>query len=841
MDSILIVDQDRTCLLILEACLKKWNYQVTPANNVPEALGMLRSNSFDMVMAEVHMPDTNGFQLVKQIDEEFNLPVILMSADITEADTALENGAQRFFVKPIKADDVKEIWQYSLWWKTIKSNSTARVTNHPNAGDGVSSATTNTAGAEISVRRKQNFTWTPDMHFCFGEALLFIGYKDATPSNIVEKMKVPGLTRMQVGSHLQKYQEFLQGVLDGTTKIQSKKWIDLDYHSSYFSGNPDLLLINQLREEQRNGRLSAHNPLRPTNTVRAPNGSSSSGQYRPLPPSTIAEGSSIISATLLSAHIESMRNMAGRSTSNAIHDLTYEHRPLTQQQNYLVAEGLVGGAINHMIPSTNNVVPSSTAPLGNKGYSQQSTNVGGRGSGDSYYGNNFTDLATHQLGNNCGDLSIGCSLNASQFGNTSAMNAHVQNSYGIHVSPQLLPAYPQGTPGYGQQEKYGRLPPYGSSSSGQYRPLPSSTIAKASSTMSATLPNTHIESMGNIAGYSTSNTIHDLTYVHTLPQEQNNYPVDGGLVGGAINDMIPPRNNVVTSGTAPLANKGYSQQSMNVGGRGSCDSYYGNNFTDQASHQLGNNCGDSSIGRLLNASQFENTSAMNAHVQNPYRAHVAPQRLSAYPQVSTPGSGQQEQYGRPPSYGMPPQGPQVQYHGQPKATQPAGYMPYQGAVSSTVSYGHLTLTQQPYPYASGGQMQPTYPPYISAPSVDGYNQPLRTAATPGYPQQGVHPASGYGQPGIQQSSGYSQPGVQQASGHAQAGQTGVNIQYPSAQQGPTVQAIISAATQTVQAVTAAATAGAYHGAGDPAYSSAPAVSYGAQPTYTTQPAPNQTV
>lgn len=87
---------------------------------------------------------------------------------------------------------------------------------------------------------------------------------------------------------MQKYEKFLKRVLDGRTQIEYCRWIDLNYHSSVFPGNPDVLLINHLKEEHRNGRLAAHNPLRPINTVRAPNGSLSSGQYRALPPYTMA-------------------------------------------------------------------------------------------------------------------------------------------------------------------------------------------------------------------------------------------------------------------------------------------------------------------------------------------------------------------------------------------------------------------------------------------------------------------------------------------------------------------------------------------------------------------------
>lgn len=60
----------------------------------------------------------------------------------------VKNGAQHFLVKPIKANDVKHIWQYSFWWKKIKANNTAPIThiNSTNDGDILSSATICTVG-----------------------------------------------------------------------------------------------------------------------------------------------------------------------------------------------------------------------------------------------------------------------------------------------------------------------------------------------------------------------------------------------------------------------------------------------------------------------------------------------------------------------------------------------------------------------------------------------------------------------------------------------------------------------------------------------------------------------
>ncbi|WOG95496.1 hypothetical protein DCAR_0414818 [Daucus carota subsp. sativus] len=240
MYSVLAVDDDRTCLFIMKACLKKWNYQVTIVKNANEALSMLGNKSFDLVLTDVHMPDMNGFELQRCIIQEFSLPVILISAD-TRAEVmcnGLKNGAQRFLVKPVMADDLKDIWQFAKWWKRTKNiisappsqisgssqESVTMVDSH-NGNYNISlyvffslaSESThldNTTGKNLQVRvviyllvfntgKNTRLVWTWDLHSRFVEAILLIGYHRAVPTNILEVMNVEGLTRRHVASHLQ--------------------------------------------------------------------------------------------------------------------------------------------------------------------------------------------------------------------------------------------------------------------------------------------------------------------------------------------------------------------------------------------------------------------------------------------------------------------------------------------------------------------------------------------------------------------------------------------------------------------------------------------------------------
>lgn len=55
---------------------------------------------------------------------------------------------------------------------------------------------------------------------------------------------------------MQKYRQFMDRVLDGSAEIEGSHWIDPNGYSSFVSGNPHLMLINQLRSEKRTCKLT---------------------------------------------------------------------------------------------------------------------------------------------------------------------------------------------------------------------------------------------------------------------------------------------------------------------------------------------------------------------------------------------------------------------------------------------------------------------------------------------------------------------------------------------------------------------------------------------------------
>ncbi|KAK9724550.1 hypothetical protein RND81_05G081500 [Saponaria officinalis] len=211
--NILLVDDDQICLNIIAQYLGKMNYHVVAMRNPVDALIALQMNqeSFDLVLTDVHMPLMNGLQLLKHVKEDFQLPVVLMSADYDKDMMlrGLEEGASFYLVKPITQKSLTKLWQSTI----SKSN------NCPNFRALLATVEDQTTQVlrmtnENGVNKKQKLIWTTSLHNLFLEAVNKIGLEKAVPKKILEYMNVPGLRRDHVASHLQKYRIFLKRIYE---------------------------------------------------------------------------------------------------------------------------------------------------------------------------------------------------------------------------------------------------------------------------------------------------------------------------------------------------------------------------------------------------------------------------------------------------------------------------------------------------------------------------------------------------------------------------------------------------------------------------------------------------
>jgi signal transduction histidine kinase/DNA-binding response OmpR family regulator len=100
--SVLIVDDNATHRKILQAQIKSWGAATSSAASGSKALEILATQSFDLVLIDLQMPEMDGVKLAQRIREQFQVPLVLLSS-AGEAEVGDAGNLFRFqILKPIK-------------------------------------------------------------------------------------------------------------------------------------------------------------------------------------------------------------------------------------------------------------------------------------------------------------------------------------------------------------------------------------------------------------------------------------------------------------------------------------------------------------------------------------------------------------------------------------------------------------------------------------------------------------------------------------------------------------------------------------------------------------------
>lgn len=129
MKKILVVDDDIMNLKMAEIILKRNGYESAKANCGKKCLEYLQTESVDLVLLDVHMPDMDGFEVLRRLKKSETLkeiPVIFLTAD-NEIDAeirGLKEGADDFITKPFVAEimiqRIERILEYTHLQKHLK-------------------------------------------------------------------------------------------------------------------------------------------------------------------------------------------------------------------------------------------------------------------------------------------------------------------------------------------------------------------------------------------------------------------------------------------------------------------------------------------------------------------------------------------------------------------------------------------------------------------------------------------------------------------------------------------------------------------------------------------------
>ena len=111
MARVLVIDDSLTDVRVLTVLLERNGFDVLSAANASDGIGLARAQHPDLILMDVIMPGTNGFQATRMLSkdpETAAIPVIIVTTKNREADRlwGLRQGARDFVVKPPNERDL---------------------------------------------------------------------------------------------------------------------------------------------------------------------------------------------------------------------------------------------------------------------------------------------------------------------------------------------------------------------------------------------------------------------------------------------------------------------------------------------------------------------------------------------------------------------------------------------------------------------------------------------------------------------------------------------------------------------------------------------------------------
>ena len=114
---ILVVDDELSMREFLSILLEREGYEVSVAGSSGDALRMMDSGLFDLVLSDVNMPGLSGIELLARIKEQSPETAVLMLTAFSTAEQAVEAmklGAYDYIGKPFKNEEIKQLVKNAL-------------------------------------------------------------------------------------------------------------------------------------------------------------------------------------------------------------------------------------------------------------------------------------------------------------------------------------------------------------------------------------------------------------------------------------------------------------------------------------------------------------------------------------------------------------------------------------------------------------------------------------------------------------------------------------------------------------------------------------------------------
>ena len=108
----LIIDDEPDIRELLEITLERMNIECRSADCVSSALSLLKKETFQLCLTDMHLPDGSGLEIVQTIQKLYpQTPVAVITAygSMEMAVTALKTGAFDFVSKPVELSRLRDL------------------------------------------------------------------------------------------------------------------------------------------------------------------------------------------------------------------------------------------------------------------------------------------------------------------------------------------------------------------------------------------------------------------------------------------------------------------------------------------------------------------------------------------------------------------------------------------------------------------------------------------------------------------------------------------------------------------------------------------------------------
>ena len=109
---VLVADDEERILILLQANLEAFGFEVKTAVDGTQALHLLENETFDAVITDMNMPGAGGMEVIQHVRREFgpSLPVIVITAygSVQNAVHAMQAGATDYLEKPFDMGDLRK-------------------------------------------------------------------------------------------------------------------------------------------------------------------------------------------------------------------------------------------------------------------------------------------------------------------------------------------------------------------------------------------------------------------------------------------------------------------------------------------------------------------------------------------------------------------------------------------------------------------------------------------------------------------------------------------------------------------------------------------------------------